>query len=411
MRLNSRTLQFCLLAIAAMVALYARMILSPLQETMRTALSLTDNQMAVLQGPALGLPMVLLAIPLGILIDRCSRARLLQIFAVCNLAATLLTAFAPDFTVLVVARGVIGFTATATAIIAFALLGDLVESSKRGRASMIVVIGQVGGMSAAFALGGLALAHYPSDPEGWRWATLWLSAPIAIVMLLLTGMREPMRSRHAGRPHSVTHALAEIWLHRTVVWVLAGLVMAEIAAVIVPVWTVPSLSRRFGLSPQEVGTVMSVAMLLSGILGPLSGGFLADVCQRTGGPRRTLLAQAALALLSVPMGFYALAPNLIWSNILLVIFKTLVGALLVMSVALITITAPGYVRGLALGVMAASNNLFAVALAPLAVSLLSGALGGPAMIGHALACVCVATGLCGAILFACGRRHLQLVQA
>lgn len=399
-----------MLTLAAMVALYARMLVSPLQETMRGVLGLTDNQMGILQGPALGLPMVVLAIPLGILIDRCSRVRLLQIFAACNLVATVLTAFAPDFTALVITRGLIGFTATATAITAFAMIADLFEPAQRGRASMLVVIGQVAGMSAAFALGGLALEHYSGDPDGWRWATLWLAGPLALVAVLLTGMREPPRLGPAIQASSAIHSFNELWRQRTVVWVLAGLIMAEIAAVIVPVWTAPSLSRRFGLSPQEVGAVMSVALLLSGICGPLAGGVLADLCQRTGGPRRTLLAQAALALLSVPSGLYAIATNLFWSNVLLVIFKTLVGALLVMSVALITITAPSHIRGFALGLMAAGNNLFAVAMAPLAVSVLSGVLGGPTMIGHALAYICVATGIVGAALFAGGRRNLPLAR-
>ena len=45
-----------------------------------------------------------------------------------------------------------------------------------------------------------------------------------------------------------------------------------------------------------------------------------------------------------------------------------------------------------------------VGVAPVAVSLLSGMLGGTTMIGHALAWVCALTSLLGALIFALGRR-------
>ena len=69
-------LQLLLLSLALFSSNYARTALNPLQEQMHHALSLTDSQIAVLQGPALVLPLVLAALPMGILADRCSKARL-----------------------------------------------------------------------------------------------------------------------------------------------------------------------------------------------------------------------------------------------------------------------------------------------------------------------------------------------
>src|SRR5882757_6868763 len=78
---SRRTLQFILIVIGATIAAYSRFIVSPLQETIRQSMALNDNQIAFIQGPALALPMVLGAVPLGLLIDRHSRASLLMIFA------------------------------------------------------------------------------------------------------------------------------------------------------------------------------------------------------------------------------------------------------------------------------------------------------------------------------------------
>jgi hypothetical protein len=46
-------------------------------------------------------------------------------------------------------------------------------------------------------------------------------------------------------------------------------------------------------------------------------------------------------------------------------------------------------------------------MAPLAVSLLSGAMGGPAMISKALAIVCVAGSIASALAFGLGRKSMS----
>src|SRR5262245_111135 len=106
--LAGRSLQLVLLTATLTAAVYAKVALGPLQETMRHALSLSDNQIALLQGPALAIPMVVVAVPLGLLIDRHSRVRVLFALAVMLLAGSVLTAVASGFTALLVARGLTG---------------------------------------------------------------------------------------------------------------------------------------------------------------------------------------------------------------------------------------------------------------------------------------------------------------
>jgi predicted MFS family arabinose efflux permease len=105
--LTRRGLQLLLLSIALISAVYAKMALGPLQETLRGALSLDDNQIALLQGPALAFPMLLIAVPLGLIIDRRSRVKLLFFLALFALLGSLLTAVAPNFAVLFAARALV----------------------------------------------------------------------------------------------------------------------------------------------------------------------------------------------------------------------------------------------------------------------------------------------------------------
>ncbi len=99
-----------------------------------------------------------------------------------------------------------------------------------------------------------------------------------------------------------------------------------------------------------------------------------------------------------------MAPGVASASVLLALGTTIIGATLSMGVTLFTIVVPNEVRGLCLSISAATNSLFGVALAPVFVSVLSGLIGGPSMIGTALTLVCVTASLFGAATFAFGRR-------
>lgn len=402
-----RNLQFLLLIIAATTAAYARFSISPLQEAMRSALSLSDNQMALLQGPALALPMVMAAIPLGLLIDRYSRVRLLLIFAVLDTSGSILTALASSFTLLLIARGLVGLAVAAISTTAFSLLADLYAPAERGRASMIVIVGQYGGMSAAFALGGALLARPNAGHDSWRWAMLWLTGPMMAVMFLMLAMREPSRTGLVINKPSARQSFSELWLYRGVIApLLMGLVMAEMEILAVLTWAAPTLSRNFAVSTERVGAIMAIGLMVSGAVGPIAGGFLADLCQRAGGPRRTMSMLGWLAILAVPTGLFAVVPGVVPASVLLVTYLMLLGGSLVIGIALFTVVIPNELRGLCMSTLAGAQVLFGVALAPMMVSLLSGILGGPDMIGRALALVCVTISILAAATFMVGRRFL-----
>jgi predicted MFS family arabinose efflux permease len=402
---SSPRAQILLLMVVVSAANYARTALGPLQETMRAALALTDNQMGLLQGPAVAIPVVLGAIPLGLLIDRYSRVRLLAGLAVLLLLGTTLTALAPGFALLFAARSLTGLTAITVNSVALSLISDLFMPAQRGRATMTMAIGQSAGAAAVFSLGGMLLARFASDPTGWRWALAAIASPLVAVVVLALFMREPLRTGRVVENPSVRDAFREVWRFRKVITpLLMGLVMVETALGAAMIWATPALSRNLALPADRMGTIMALVMLVSGIVGPIGGGVLADRCERRGGPRRTLLAIAALALASAPAGLFAVAPGIAMSAIPLVVFISLVSAACVMATSLFTVVIPNELRGLCVGMLAVANVFFCVGLAPISVSALSAGLGGPASIGTSLALVCIITSLAGAGVFACGTR-------
>jgi MFS family permease len=401
-----RSFQLALLTLAVAAAVYARIAVGPLQETMRVALSLSDNQMALLQGPALALPMVMLAIPLGLLIDRYSRVRLVLFFLMLSLLGSVLTAWATSFGALLAARCLTGLMAPAIWTAALSLLADWYEPTQRGRAAMIVAVGGIVGMSAAFAFGGALLGIFSAAPDAWRWAMLWLNVPLLVAVLMTFTMREPARAeRHFPRP-SAREAGWGLWRHRTVVLpLIAGLSVVGIADGAAVIWAAPTLARTFDLSPPRIGALVGTVLLVSGLLGPVVGGTLTDLSQRAGGPRRAMVLLSALAFLSVPAGLFAVAPGVASMSIPFVLFMTIGAAFNVAVPVLATVVIPNELRGICLSVIAAACLLLGFGLAPLTVSLLSSALGGPALIGRALAIVCATGSALGALAFALGARH------
>jgi predicted MFS family arabinose efflux permease len=404
---KGRGFQLLLLAFAMAGAGYTRTAISPLQEAMRLALALSDNQMALLQGPVIGVPVALAAIPLGLLIDRTCRVRLLEVLLVLSVLGSLFTAFASSFSLLLLARGLAGVTGLGIVPVVFSILADLYPPAQRGRAVTVALVGQVAGNSAAFALGGALLAMSGSEPEGWRWSMLWLNAVLVPILLLSLLLREPNRTGLVIANPTARQIWGELRHYRIVIVVIAtAIVLVEIAIGAMLIWGAPMLSRNYGLPPETVGGTMAMGMLLSGVLGPIVGGMLADLCQRTGGPRRTVSVLGGIALVSAPAGLFAFLPGVTGASILLVSVMTIMLVVVVMGMALFTIVIPNELRGLCMSALVAACILSGLAVAPLAVSLLSSAMGGLIMIGKALSIVCVAASLLAAMTFAMGRAYV-----
>jgi MFS family permease len=397
--------QLLLLTVMAASGIFARTALGPLQEAVRVTLSLSDTQMALLQGPALALPLLLAAIPLGLWVDRYSRIWLLRTATILNVLASAAAAGAGTFDALMTVRCLVGLAAPATAIAAYSLLADGFDSTQRGRATMVVMLGQVGGSSAAFAVGGELLALFGSGPDAWRPAMVSMAALLAPVIGVTFALREPARRAMPAVKPSLREMGSALWGHRNVMATLViGTALVNLADGAALVWAAPVMSRGFGIMPDRVGAIMGAALLVGGILGPVIGGTLADLCERSSGPRRTLRVMSALALASVPVGSFAVMPTIAAASVPLVLFLLIGNASSVMVTALCIVVIPNELRGLCMALQFAAGTVFGLGLAPVIISLLSAVIGGPAAIGDALATVCVVSSLLGAAALALGAR-------
>lgn len=398
---HERFVQLLLVALAVWAGSYSRYAIGPLQEAMRSALALTDSHMAILLGPASATAIMVGTVPLGLAIDRYSRARLMVAFVVLGLLGSIVTALTSNFLVLFAARALVTLAEIASLVAAYSLVSDLYAPAQRGRATMLVAAGVGLGTPAAFAIGGLLLGMHGADAESWRWALVWMTWPPLVIVLLLTlKVREPPRTDIVVNNPPAKQAFAELWRYRNVVVpLLAARCMVWVADGATVIWAAPFLSRRFDLPPERVGVIMATLLLAASLTATVVGGVLADMCQRAGGPHRTMQVMAVVVLISLPASLFGLAPNVLSASVLLVVFITLGFMTNMVGSTVATIVIPNEVRGTCLSLTMVVGAFFGMGLAPLLVSSLTTTLGGAQMLGSSLAVVCVASSAVGVIIF------------
>jgi len=385
------------------------------QEAAKSDLHLSDNQLGLLQGLAVSIPIAVLAVPIGRLVDRGNRVRLMIVLALLWSFGTLLTAFAPDFATLFVARMAAGLGATCAVGAAISIAADLCAPERRGRAMLILTIGKWAGTAGAFALAGGLYGLFLHGGGAWAGAGLapWRAAHLVlgIVSLLLVVpaffLREPARQEiGAGEQAPLGVVLRELTARRAFLIPLfvgqIGVAMADVAA---SIWIAPVLSRDYGLSADRFGGTVGAIVFGVGIAGSVAGGFLADRGQR-GGRRGGILTSALVfAALGVPAALFPVMPG---AGACLALFGVLIlcGTVCgLVTAATIAVLVPNELRGVCLGAFLAIAGVIAFGIAPSLVTGLATLMGAGDHLGPALAIVGVGVGAVSTVAFRIALRN------
>lgn len=368
-----------LVMLAVFTGTAARYVISPLQELVKADLGLGDNQVALLQGLALALPGALLSIPVGRLVDRSKRTRLLVVLALLCAAGSLLTGLAHDFATVFVARMLVGASVAAAQPAALSLVADLTSPALRGRMITLVSLGQALGTLVAYALAGLLLARLPAImPDGalagiapWRLVQIVFAAAVLAGALVLLWMREPVRHEASvATGAALGSALRSLWGYRAFLLPLAGgMVTIGMADAAAGIWAVPILTRVFHQLPADFGAWLGVLNFASSMAGAVLGGIVADLGQRRGGQSGALGGAVLASLLSVPAALFAVAPGVGSFAALLALLLTCGGCANIAATSAVMVILPNPLRGLCLALLVAAIAIIAFGIAPLLVSL------------------------------------------
>ncbi|MBW4330480.1 MFS transporter [Stakelama sp. CBK3Z-3] len=405
-----------ILAFAMMVGFTMMGSFSTVQESAKVELGLSDYALSLIQGVGAALPLAIFSIPIGLMVDRFNRVRLLFLLALLWVAGTLLTAFAQGTAMLFTARMLTGIGTTGALTAALSIGADVCTAERRGRTMLIVTLGKMLGTAAAFALAGWLFGLFATGAlprwlgSNWRDVHLSLAILAAIGMLPLLFLREPQRHENVSNVHAPIRVVAnELWARRRFLGPLfvgqVSVVMADAAA---GIWAAPVLSRTYGLTPDAFAGWMGALMFLTGLMGSILGGIAADFGQKSGRRGGILIGATVAAVIGIPAALFPIAPGVPMFALalgLLVLCGTITG--LITSAAL-TVLLPNELRGLSIGAFIAVAGLIGFGVAPTLVAAISDMMGGEAQLAKALALTGTVVSIVSAFAFWRSMRHAPL---
>jgi MFS family permease len=389
---GSRVFAILALAVAITNAAAMRAVFAPLQDAAKQTLHLDDFWMSLVQGVALAIPVAVLAVPLGRLVDSTRRVTLMILMSLIWTVGTVWTAFAADFWSLFLSRMLGGLGAFCAIPVAISLVADMCSPAARGRAMLPLTMGIQIGTAAAFALAGplakvLSSAGAPHlfGLEPWRGVHLWFGAASLVLTLPLLLMREPDRHELGDAGAAFGPAMRAIWARRGFLIPLfigqVGAVMADVAATI---WVTPVLMRTYHQTPEQFGPWVGGVILAGGVLGAVVGALFADFGQKLKYKGGVLVGAVILSLFAIPAAAFPLMPDVTSFAVLLAVLLVVGAAVGLVTATVIAVKVPNEARGMCLGAFVVVAAVIGFGVAPTLVTVCSKLMGGESHLGQAL---------------------------
>jgi MFS family permease len=287
-----------------------RQIVNILQEDIKHDLGLTDAQLGTMTGLAFAVVYCTFGIPVARIADSTSRKGVTAIALGLWSGFTALCGLSTNYLTLLLARMGVGLGEAGGSPPAHAMISDLYEKEKRGRALAIYSAGLYAGTLLGYYLGGVL-----SDSMSWRHAFFVVGVPgLIFAVIVWTTVREPMRGLSGIKPSGVKVTFLEsfkkLWSLKAFpyyalatgagTFVTYGLgnwmpsflqrtygVLNEETGKYLGQWSMPGLQSAFGfcqagaadcvaMSSTEIGIFYGTVSGVGGMIGTIYGGYLAD---------------------------------------------------------------------------------------------------------------------------------------
>jgi predicted MFS family arabinose efflux permease len=288
-----------------------RQIVGILAVPIKAELGLTDGQLGLMGGLAFALFYTGLGIPVAMLADRFSRTWIMTAALAIWSLMTAVSGLATNFWQLFAARLGVGVGEAGGVAPAYSLISDYFPPGQRARAIGIYSFGIPIGSATGIVFGGIIASLID-----WRYAFFIVGlAGLLLAPVFRMTVREPERGRF-DRLRNKSEAPGLKLILQTLAgkpsfWLLAlGASFSSMIGYGIFFWLPSFFVRSYGLSLLNASLFYGAILLLGGIAGIWSGGWLGD---RFGQERRAQYARIpAIAFLST-VPFYVLAilsPNL-----------------------------------------------------------------------------------------------------
>ena len=401
---NSAWLALALLTATYTFSFIDRQIINLLVDPIRTDLSLSDSQVSFLQGLAFVLPYVLLSIPLGRVVDRANRIRVLVIGILVWTISCVTCGLAKNFWQLGMARMGVGAGEASVTPASWSLLADYFPEDKRALPVSVFLMGPYLGAGLSLILGaevvgwasGLGTIELPlvGALAPWQLTFMLVALPGLLMVFLLPLLQDPPRTQRlteAAEPLSWGDIAQYVWPRRGVFGAyLLGAPFIVLVLYALQAWVPSLLIRVHGLEIVEAGRYYGTIALVAGSAGVLSGPVAARwLAGRMDPAVAPLVTSISSTCLLIPVLVSAgLAESLTWTLVFITGASYLVTFPLALFATGLQSASPNEMRGLMAGCFVLSTNLIGLALGPTSVALASDYIfGSPQAVGSSLALV------------------------
>mgnify|MGYP000041583259 CR=1 FL=1 len=329
--MKSVYLTLFLLFLANFLNFMDRQIIAALAPLLQREWELSDFQLGLLH-TAFGVVYALAPFPIAYLADRWLRSRVVALAVGIWSAAMAWSGSALSYGMLLLGRAGLGFGQAGYGPSALAWISDVFPPAYRSRAVGFHDLGVLLGAAAGYGVGGLL-----GQALGWRLA-LWIAALPGFPLAVLIGrMRESVKGQsdlealHAETTPASMPVLPPLETIRTFLriatlrWTFVTGILISFATGALAYWLPSFAVRVHGLSPGHAGLLIGALTVLTGSLGVLSGGFLADRWWKRNPGGRLRTVGLGFALGSLPAMGAILIPDFrafVWFSALALYFYT-----------------------------------------------------------------------------------------
>ncbi len=379
------------LMLAFVLAFIDRQIIALLVGPIQQDLNISDTEVSLLGGFAFVFFYTFLGIPIGRIVDRSNRKRLIAVGVFLWSCMTVACGFARNFFQLFLARVGVGVGEATLSPAALSILSDYFPPQRLGFAVSVYLSGAAIGTGLAFLLGGAALdffARFSLDGvpllgglATWQLAFVVVGAPGVFFTLLILTIPEPARrsklvavpSQHSSQGLPLREAIRylldrkKFYLHH-----FAGFGLYLAFTYGLSFWAIEYFVRTFAVERSDVAYIYGAQVVLLGGGGTLLAGYLSDYLEDRGWKdaklRVALWSMVPMTLLacSLPfVGSYPLAIAAIMAMTFCWKFP------LAPAAAALQIATPNEVRGLATGLYLFVGNTLGLAVGPAVIGVFS----------------------------------------
>jgi predicted MFS family arabinose efflux permease len=253
-----------------------RRILSILQTPIKAEFNLSDAQLGLLTGFLFAVVYTVIGIPVARIADSTNRKNTVGVSLTVWSLFTALSGLVTNYWQLAAARMGVGIGEAGGSPPAHAMVSDLYEPEKRGRALAIYSAGIYIGTLAGNVWGG-----WISDTFHWRTAFFVVGLPgILLAILMHFTVREPVRGLSGLKPSTdkVTflQSFKVLWSIKAFPFYAIATGAGTFVTYGLNDWMVPYMERSHGMSRTEIGFAFGMVAGICGAIGTIGGGMVAD---------------------------------------------------------------------------------------------------------------------------------------